>query len=118
MPREKIFYYDPRYGINREELLDVVRSVQSNEWSDNGIRFGEVDPSFNPSYIYGDYSYGNKKVRFGFSGVHENPIGIAGTNIREINRVKSKLTKILKIGKLDKIAEGEVAKSHLDLLAE
>lgn len=105
MLTEKVFYYDPNCGINPIELHDVLRRIPLIEWYNEGLRVIYVTPSC----FSGDYDYGAGTVGFRFNSKDErNPLIITGTNQRQMNEVVSKLTKILKMGKLNRIDEGEL----------
>jgi len=104
----KVHYYSPTISITAGELYNIISTRTTlHELAQEGLHC--YDDAVHIAFR-GNYSYPKGNIIFKISGQDErSPLIVTGTNQREMQRVASKLSRILKIGPFDLVDKGEFA---------
>ena len=110
MKPTKLFYYAPAIQISSLELLDIAANyIKQEEWEKEELCMYYKSPK-NP-YLLCNFEYKNISIDARIAGLDKDtPIIITGTNQRQMQKVASKLMRLLKFD-LIKVNEGEFVSS-------
>ena len=110
MKPTKLFFYAPTIPISSKELFDITANwVKPEEWEKEELCIYYKSPK--SPYLHCNFEYKNISIDARIAGLDKDtPIIITGTNQRQMQKVASKLMRLLKFD-LIKVNEGEFVSS-------